>query len=191
MVKAHSEETVVAFLEGYVVKQDGRVYSLKSGKFMKPSITRNGYMMLTLSHHGKTKRFHLHRLVAYSFIENPLNKSQVNHIDGDKTNNSVDNLEWVTPKENNAHAFHTLKCRRGGAMRGRFGSEHNNSKSFSLVMPNGVIRRFGSGLEMQRELGFDHSTVSYARIKKGFGYIFSQGSMKGIQLQPYHFERVV
>jgi hypothetical protein len=191
MAKAHTLETVSEFMKGYEVMEDGRFFSIKSSKFLKPSLSSNGYYMLTLSNGGKTKRFHLHRLVAIRFIPNPHNKPQINHIDGNKQNNNVVNLEWCTAKENNAHAFNALGCKRGGGQRGKFGEEHNNSKQFSLVFPNGEIRRFGSGLEMKRELGFDHTSISYARNKKGFGYTFTQGKMKGLTIQPFHFERVV
>ena len=69
--------------------------------------TKNGYVYQTLLKNGQRKTFKLHRLVAQVFIPNPYNKPQVNHIDGDKTNNRSDNLEWVTRKENLNHAYKT------------------------------------------------------------------------------------
>jgi len=68
---------------------------------------KNGYLYQTLLKNGVMKTFKLHRLVAQAFIPNPYNKPQVNHINGDKTNNSVYNLEWVTRKENLRHAYET------------------------------------------------------------------------------------
>jgi predicted XRE-type DNA-binding protein len=65
------------------------------------------YYRVTLSKNGKIKRFSVHRLVASTFISNPENKPQVNHKDGDKLNNKLDNLEWVTVSENNRHAIDT------------------------------------------------------------------------------------
>lgn len=70
---------------------------------------RNGYLYTHLSQNGKTKVIRVHILVAKTFIPNNSNKPYVNHIDGDKTNNRTDNLEWVTPKENSIHARDVLK----------------------------------------------------------------------------------
>lgn len=64
-----------------------------------------GYKFVVLSKNKKTRSFYVHRLVASAFISNKKNKTQVNHIDGNKLNNNVDNLEWCTPLENTAHAI--------------------------------------------------------------------------------------
>ena len=64
-----------------------------------------GYVFVTLNKNGKPKNYKVHRLVAKTFIPNPLNKAEVNHIDGNKLNNCVDNLEWVTRAENQKHAI--------------------------------------------------------------------------------------
>ena len=73
---------------------------LKGGKFP------NGYLFVSLTvSKGKYKNFLVHRLVAEAFIPNPDNKSDVNHIDGNKSNNNVENLEWCTRSENLAHAL--------------------------------------------------------------------------------------
>ncbi len=86
----------------YIIYSDGRVYSKRNQLFLKPELIYSGYNRITLS--NPRKRYSLHRLVAQHYIENPENKSQVNHIDGNKNNNCVDNLEWVTPREN-ANAY--------------------------------------------------------------------------------------
>jgi hypothetical protein len=86
---------------------DGEVWSVKSGKFLKQEISK-GYKRVTLSINGKTKRFQTHRLVAMYFIENPLNKPCVNHIDGNKNNNNFENLEWCTYSENEKHSYISL-----------------------------------------------------------------------------------
>lgn len=86
---------------------DGEVWSVKSGKFLKQE-TSKGYKRVTLSINGKTERFQVHRLVAMYFIENQLNKPCVNHIDGDKENNNLNNLEWCTYSENENHSYNSL-----------------------------------------------------------------------------------
>lgn len=90
----------------YVVSDDGRVRRI--GSFKDHSvIIRNGYEVIDLYCGSVRRRFRVHRLVADAFIPNPYNKPEVNHIDGDKRNNRVNNLEWVTRQENIAH---TVKC---------------------------------------------------------------------------------
>lgn len=68
---------------------------------------RTGYYVVYFWRNNKQSSFQIHRLVAIHFIENPLNKEMVNHLDGDKLNNHISNLEWVTVKENNQHAYDT------------------------------------------------------------------------------------
>lgn len=74
---------------------------------MKPYYTKGGYVRYKINYGDRNKKFQAHRLVALAFIPNddPLNKTQVDHIDNDRTNNCVENLRWVTPKENTQHAI--------------------------------------------------------------------------------------
>lgn len=94
--------------DSYLVYDDGRVQNKKTSKFLKPEITKNGYYRVTLCAGGKTNRFLLHRLVALRFIPNPDNLPCVNHLDGNKGNNAVSNLEWVTYSTNEYHSYRTL-----------------------------------------------------------------------------------
>jgi len=87
----------------YAVSEDGRVWSYKTDKWLKPATTSNGYKSVRLN--NKTQN--LHRLVAEAFCDKPEGCNQVNHIDGDKTNNHASNLEWVTMSENHKHAYFT------------------------------------------------------------------------------------
>lgn len=91
----------------YCVSLEGNVYSLKSNRFLKPFSDTSGYQYIECYEFGLKTKFAIHRLVALAFIENPLGKKEVNHIDGDKRNNNVNNLEWVTPSENCVHAERT------------------------------------------------------------------------------------
>ena len=80
---------------------DSRGYIIhRKGKIKKPSFDKNGYPQIGLCKNGTVITRKIHRLVAEAFIPNPENKPEINHKDEDKTNNCVDNLEWVTEKEN-------------------------------------------------------------------------------------------
>jgi len=109
-IKALEQEPIkrdIAGYEGlYTIDIFGNIYN-SDGKEMKKRINEFGYFDIGLSKNNKQSRFKVHRLVAQTFIPNPQNKAQVNHIDGNRKNNAVWNLEWVTPKENTQHAIVT------------------------------------------------------------------------------------
>ena len=88
----------------YIIYSDGRVYSNSSNKFLKGDINHDGYHTVTLYYKGDNKAKKVHRLVAEAFIPKIEGKDYVNHIDGNKDNNDVSNLEWCTVYENNLHA---------------------------------------------------------------------------------------
>lgn len=91
----------------YYISNLGKVRSHKTSntKIIDGWVSNAGYNRVTLRRHDKRYRRAVHRLVAEAFIPNPKNKSQVNHIDGDKLNNHVNNLEWVTSYENVKHSI--------------------------------------------------------------------------------------
>lgn len=88
----------------YSVTEDGRVWSHKSNKFLKPVLVNKYYSVNLCKPNQKVKSFRLHRIVAEAYLANPENKPQINHIDANKLNNSVSNLEWATQSENIRHA---------------------------------------------------------------------------------------
>lgn len=93
----------------YQVSSWGRIRNAESGKIIKPYVNSKGYLKTSLYNGEKNVKKRVNRLVAIAFIENPYNYPQVNHKDGNKQNNSISNLEWVTNTENQKHAENLRK----------------------------------------------------------------------------------
>lgn len=136
----------------------GRIKSLprntnnqyKNGLIKKPNIVNN-YCQIQLNKQGQVKVFKIHRLVAQMFIPNPDGKPQVNHIDGNKQNNNVKNLEWVTPSENQIHSYNVLKTIP--PMKNHFGKSHVASKHIFQFNKNNVfIKEWQSIIEASKTL---------------------------------------
>ena len=96
----------------YLIDEDGNIFDIKENKYRKPTITEKGYLKMSFYINGKYKRFFIHRLVMMVFnpVEN-MDKFQINHIDGNKLNNNVKNLEWCTLLENMQHAWNNKLCK--------------------------------------------------------------------------------
>jgi hypothetical protein len=92
-------KNIIGF-ENYEVSNYGNVRNITTGKIMKSSLNKDGYYIIDLYHNNKRKTFLLHRLVGKAFIDNPQNKSMIDHIDNDRTNNNVNNLRWASNSEN-------------------------------------------------------------------------------------------
>lgn len=91
--------------ENYEINQFGQIKNKLSGMLKRHTTAKNGYPTVTLYKNNKGKRFYIHRLIAIYFIPNPNNLPTVNHKDGNKLNNEVNNLEWVSYSLNNKHAY--------------------------------------------------------------------------------------
>lgn len=110
----------------YTINKDGVIFSNISGRRMKCFKHTTGYCRVALlDANGKSKFKYVHRLVAETYIPNPRNKPQVNHIDGNRNNHKITNLEWVTQSENDLHSFRKLN--RKPTFLGKFGSLHPRS----------------------------------------------------------------
>lgn len=147
----------------YTVTRTGDVYNSK-GQKLKPLLSGKGYARVSLSNESvKHKRMSVHRLVADAFIENPDKLPQVNHLDENKFNNSVGNLEWSTPLDNLNHShviekasaakYHKVRCKTTGKVYGsikeacdELGLHHSN-----LVACCNNRRRRCGGLEWEYE----------------------------------------
>ena len=101
-------------IKGYEgLYQISNIGTIKSARgFLTPTDNGNGYLIVGLSKGGKRKNFYIHRLVAEAFIDNPNNKTVVNHKDYNKKNNNANNLEWLTQKENIAYSVVNMKHKK-------------------------------------------------------------------------------
>ena len=148
-----------------VVKKSHGSTGVVKGAIKKPTINTQGYLTVNLRKESKQKCLLLHRLLAEYFIPNPENKPQVNHIDGNKANCTIENLEWVTRKENAQHAWRTGLCvyteaKREGARRAgkkTIGRPAWNRKKV-ICLETGEI--FNSAKEASEKTGISHMTVS-------------------------------
>lgn len=136
--------------EKYKVSNLGRVKSINYNstgkeKILKPVKDKDGYLFVILSKKGKCKRFSVHRLVAQTFIENPNNLPFINHKDENKTNNSVENLEWCDRRYNNNYG--TRNERIGVAL----------SKQVKCL-ETGVV--YSSTWQAKRETGVSQGNIS-------------------------------
>jgi hypothetical protein len=131
-------------LDRTVVTSNGRMVSYK-GQIVAPQKHLGGYRKVTLAIAGHDKQVTVHRLVATHFVANPENKSEVNHINGIKSDNRADNLEWCTPSENQSHSYHAL----GRRVSTKRGIEHVSSKRVSC---DTLGITFGSAAEAARAL---------------------------------------
>lgn len=134
----------------YQVSDTGLVRNKTRGKFLSLNMDRGGmYQRVTLWRDNRCYGFFVHRLVAESFIPNPQGKPQVNHIDGNKLNNAVENLEWVTQAENNRHAVNVLN--RPSAT-----GERHGMTTLTTVQVREIREKYKSGRYLQRELASEY-----------------------------------
>ena len=99
--------TVIPRIKNYLIDTNGVIFG-HNGLPLSPAITKSGYEVVNLSYRGYSITKQVHRLVATQFIPNPQNKETVNHKDGNKRNNHIENLEWATKKEQSQHASKVL-----------------------------------------------------------------------------------
>lgn len=154
------------FYKNYYGDIHGDVYSKKSGeiKKLKKRLNKHGYEYVALRVNKKTKSVLVHRFICSLFKENKSNKEQVNHIDGNKRNNHINNLEWVTAKENTKHAFE--KGLRNSESLKSNGMKLSRRISQIDIITGDVIRVWESSKEPGRILGDKFNSPAILRCCK-------------------------
>lgn len=156
----------------YEIRRDGRIRNKKTLCERKVSPGKRGYYVVSLRKDGKMYLRTVHILLGRAFLHNPLNKPQINHIDGNKLNNSLSNIEWVTQRENNLHARATgLHKSDGDKPIGQYKngvlvrtyksvSEAARVNHYSRPMINGCIsHRLFRGKPMQKYKGYEWRAI--------------------------------
>lgn len=152
----------------YQVSNLGNIKSLnRPGAWKERILIANeykgkGYLYVNLNKKGiRPKKVKIHRLVASAFMPNPLKLPEVNHKDGNKKNNTVDNLEWCTSSHNKRHLCYTL------------GISPIAPVSIKMVFGNGEVKQYRSIREAERETGIDSNRISKVlnnQVKKSYGF---------------------
>ncbi len=171
--------------EGYYqVSNLGRVKSLKrkaslgrgyyriiTNRIMRIHKNNYGYEKISLSKNGKDKECSVHGLVAKTFLTNPENKRTINHIDGNKVNNHVSNLEYATDKENIAHAIRTGLTDRYFLRDNRYVDKIVSQ----YTLQGEFIKKYDTQLQAQKFTGIHNSAISRVRrgkAKSAGGYLW-------------------
>lgn len=150
---------IEGYENSYQISNLGRVKSLGNKSNHKKEIILKqciimGYKCVGLTKNSKMTIKKVHRLVANAFISNTYNKQQVNHKDGNKFNNCVNNLEWCTAKENSIHAV------KNGLRKALKGEDNPRSKKVVMLdKNNNFIKTYNSLREIERETNLPHSNI--------------------------------
>lgn len=176
---------VIGYEGLYQISNYGNIKSLKKWirqynkyinkeKLLKPCVNKIGYYVVVL-YKNKNKRSHLlHRLIAEAFIPNPENKPQINHIDGNKMNYNISNLEWCTQSENMIHAFKNGLEKPNKPMLNRKGNKNPLSKKvIQFDLNNNFINEYNSYTEATNITKINHiGDCCNGKLKTAGGFIW-------------------
>lgn len=131
----------------------------KDEKLMSPAPHDKGYLKIKLLKKGEAKSFFIHRIIAVAFIPNPENKPQVNHINGIKADNRIENLEWCTASDNLKHAYNTGLQPKDRNIK-RISDSPNAIPVYQYDMSGNLIRQWGSLFEAHLTGLYNKSGIS-------------------------------
>lgn len=149
----------------YEVSNKGRVRNKENKRLLTPYISNSGYYMINIRNEQGARNKTIHRLVAKAFISNFSNKEVVNHIDHDKLNNHVENLEWVTQKEN---CKHSISAGRADTKTARENLSKISSKAvYQKDMEGNIIKLWESPTQAMKESKGQYKANSIGRAANG------------------------
>lgn len=167
-------------LKRIIMRKDGKPY-LQKEQLLKPGRNRKGYLHCNLTKNFKQTNISVHRLVAITFIDNPNNLPQINHIDGNKENNSVDNLEWISNYDNMQHSIIT-GIRNVKKITDNL-KKVNSRKVNQYDLDGNFIKAWDSIKDIQMELKIPNQNISkvcQGKRKKAHNYIFKYADVETI-----------
>ena len=126
----------------YEISQSGIIRNSENKAIKSQYVGSTGYYMVSFSYAGKTKTFRVHQLIAKTFIDNPCNYTDINHIDGNKLNNAIGNLEWCNHSQNMKHAFATGLVNNTGEKNGQSKLSESNVIEIKKMLKNGNISQY-------------------------------------------------
>ena len=141
--------------------QKDPIQAIKKGKILTPRKNSDGYDKVSLTKNKVAKEYFIHRLVAICFLDNPNNYEEVNHIDGNKTNNNVSNLEWCTHLQNMQHCYENNLRKKSTTHCGlKYGNNPNAKKVYQYDLNMNFIASWSSFSEAANFVGVDSSNIS-------------------------------
>ena len=143
---------IVGYEGLYAITSCGKVWSYLRKKFLKPADNGTGYLFVLLHKDGKVRNRYVHRLVAEAYLPNPENLPQVDHIDGNKMHNFLNNLQWITNRDN---------VRKG-----------RNKPILQYDLDGNFIREWSSAMDVGKEVRTNICKCLKCRYKTAYGYIW-------------------